>query len=290
MDGAEAPRAAGGSSRARRGEAAGGRAGAGRRATLGSTSYDDAEDVFEPDWGGASWYGPASGTYWTVNPKEYADPRKHGPEYQARARRRAPGPRGPARDRASERRSPPEGLSNARRTAWTGIPQPGREVPPFDREPARAPSAAPDPGVAGPWPPGAGTRSGPDADASPAPGSPGVAPRIVLALAGWLPIGLALAAAVGLPGGLVATMPLQVVGVALLAFRPRAAWAAAGGGVAVVFGTIPIVAVVTALGGGMVPGGPAPPPAVVLAFLAWLGGALAAASGRVAAFPWREGR
>jgi hypothetical protein len=60
-----------------------------RRATLGSTSYDDAEAVFEPGWGGASWYGPSSGTYWTVNPREYADPRKHGPEYQARARRPA---------------------------------------------------------------------------------------------------------------------------------------------------------------------------------------------------------
>ena len=29
------------------------------------------------------------GTYWTINPREYADPRKHGPEYQARARRAA---------------------------------------------------------------------------------------------------------------------------------------------------------------------------------------------------------
>jgi curved DNA-binding protein CbpA len=58
------------------------------KATLGSTSYDGAEDQpFEPDWGGASWYGTTSGTYWTLNPKEYADPRKHGPEYQARARR-----------------------------------------------------------------------------------------------------------------------------------------------------------------------------------------------------------
>src|SRR5262249_37226930 len=56
------------------------------KATLGSTSYDDA-GPFEPDWAGASWYGTTSGTYWTVNPKEYADPRKHGPEYQARARR-----------------------------------------------------------------------------------------------------------------------------------------------------------------------------------------------------------
>jgi curved DNA-binding protein CbpA len=58
------------------------------KATLGSTSYDGADaEPLEPDWGGASWYGTTSGTYWTLNPKEYADPRKHGPEYQARARR-----------------------------------------------------------------------------------------------------------------------------------------------------------------------------------------------------------
>jgi hypothetical protein len=62
------------------------------KATLGSTSYDGADSgPFEPDWGGASWYGTTSGTYWTINPKEYADPRKHGPEYQARARRAAGG-------------------------------------------------------------------------------------------------------------------------------------------------------------------------------------------------------
>ncbi|MEZ0239895.1 MAG: DnaJ domain-containing protein, partial [Chloroflexota bacterium] len=51
-----------------------------KKATLGSTSYDGVEaEPFEPDWGGASWYGTTSGTYWTLNPKEYADPRKHGP-------------------------------------------------------------------------------------------------------------------------------------------------------------------------------------------------------------------
>jgi hypothetical protein len=62
------------------------------KATLGSTSYDGADaEPFEPDWGGASWYGTTSGTYWTLNPKEYADPRKHGPEYQARARRKLGG-------------------------------------------------------------------------------------------------------------------------------------------------------------------------------------------------------
>ncbi len=70
------------------GSAAPGASGRRGKATLGSTSYDGADaGPFEPDWGGASWYGTTSGTYWTINPKEYADPRKHGPEYQARARR-----------------------------------------------------------------------------------------------------------------------------------------------------------------------------------------------------------
>ena len=55
-----------------------------RTATIGSTTYDDAV-TGEPPWDGAAWYGAASGTYWTVNPREYADPRKHGPEYLARA-------------------------------------------------------------------------------------------------------------------------------------------------------------------------------------------------------------
>jgi hypothetical protein len=52
-----------------------------------------------------SWYGTTSGTYWTLNPKEYADPRKHGPEYQARragvlrGARRRPAPTGAGPDR-----------------------------------------------------------------------------------------------------------------------------------------------------------------------------------------------
>jgi curved DNA-binding protein CbpA len=59
-----------------------------KTATPYSTSYDAAdEEPFEPGWSGGTWYGASSGTYWTINPKEYADPRKHGPEYQARARR-----------------------------------------------------------------------------------------------------------------------------------------------------------------------------------------------------------
>ena len=60
-----------------------------RKATLGSTSYDEARDATDATWSGASWYGPTSGEYWIVNPREYADPRKHGPGYQQRARRMA---------------------------------------------------------------------------------------------------------------------------------------------------------------------------------------------------------
>jgi curved DNA-binding protein CbpA len=63
-----------------------------RKATMGSTSYDEArdpKDPSDPSWSGASWYGPSTGEYWIINPREYADPRKHGPEYQSRARRMA---------------------------------------------------------------------------------------------------------------------------------------------------------------------------------------------------------
>ena len=88
-----------------------------RTATLGSTTYDeagpydDAGRAADPAWDGADWYGPVSGTYWTVNPKEYADPRKHGPEYLAR---------------------------------WSAARvRDSRGRPPFDREPAQAAGAAP---------------------------------------------------------------------------------------------------------------------------------------------------
>jgi DnaJ domain len=60
-----------------------------RTARPGSTTYDEATQPLDPSWEGGSWYGASSGSYWTLNPREYADPRKHGPEYQERARRAA---------------------------------------------------------------------------------------------------------------------------------------------------------------------------------------------------------
>ncbi len=255
-----------------------------RRATLGSTSYDDAEWTFEPDWGGASWYGPTSGTYWTLNPKEYADPRKHGPEYQARAARRTANGRPPSAERAHEARPPDD-------ASWPGnAPAPDAARPTGSTTPASAPASRPAAdGTARPTNPRPFAAPPVVAAAMLPDDTPRVVPRVVLAIAGWLPAGLALAAAAGLPGGLLATLPLQALGLAVLAFLPRAAWVAAGGGLAVVFGAIPIVAAVTALGGGFVPGGPAPLAAIVLAGVAWLVGASLAASGRVVAYPWRRG-
>ena len=58
-----------------------------RTARPGSTTYDEASLGLDPSWDGAGWYGASSGSYWTLNPREYADPRKHGAEYQERARR-----------------------------------------------------------------------------------------------------------------------------------------------------------------------------------------------------------
>ena len=269
----------------------GGRSVGRRRATLGSTSYDGADDVFEPDWHGASWYGPSSGTYWTINPKEYADPRKHGPEYQARGRRPAPG----GRTEPAPGTPPTPSAEASSADAPTDAPR--AAAPPRSAPPRAAPRAAAPPPPA-PHPPAAPHPPPPAApSASRRPASraavaarrttgPGIPTRVALALLGWAAPGLAIAAIAGLPGGLTATLPLQVVGVALLAVWPRFAWAATGAGMALVFAAIPIVALVAALGGPFVPAGSAPEAAVVLAILAWLGGLIVVGSGRVAPYPW----
>ncbi len=106
-----------------------------RKATLGSTTYDEAGEVgeaAEPTWEGADWYGPVSGTYWTVNPKEYADPRKHGPEYTARWAGRAgiaapePAPRSSRGPIPGAAGAAPPGWEARSRVAPAPMPTPGR--------------------------------------------------------------------------------------------------------------------------------------------------------------------
>lgn len=120
--------------RARR---SGGRRRAPNKATPGSTSYEGAEDEpFEPGWSGATWYGTSSGTYWTINPKEYADPRKHGPEYQARARRAAAG--GPVLEGATTSATGPAPEAAAGAAPGAGSTE---GAPPAGTPPAGAPPA-----------------------------------------------------------------------------------------------------------------------------------------------------
>ena len=108
-----------------------------RKATFGSTTYDDAREQADATWHGASWYGPTLGEYWTVNPREYADPRKHGPEYLARARRPLGGPAGETGGPGAQEEVGPD--------AGTGVN--GSEMDEGARDGAR------------PWPPAAERRA-----------------------------------------------------------------------------------------------------------------------------------
>lgn len=56
------------------------------RAQPNTTSYPQEIADFTP-WDGADWTGASSGLAWVPNPREYADPRRHGPSYRARGRR-----------------------------------------------------------------------------------------------------------------------------------------------------------------------------------------------------------
>lgn len=237
-----------------------------RKATLGSTTYDEAGEAADPTWDGAEWYGPASGTYWTVNPKEYADPRKHGPEYTARWAARHGGTGAPTM-------APPAAAGRPADTAAPPTQAPAAGVPSRQATGSRvAPASTPR------------TSTGVGHPAWPRPRE-----RFIIGALGWLPFGALLAAAVGLPGGLIATLPLQVVGLIGMLRAPRVAWASAGGLAAVVAFAIPGVAVVAALGVVVQPGGPAPVGLIVLAALAWCGGVGVASSGRLIVPPWRVG-
>jgi curved DNA-binding protein CbpA len=196
------------------------------KATLGSTSYDGAEaEPLDPDWGGASWYGTSSGTYWTLNPKEYADPRKHGPEYQARARR--------ADERKTAASTPPSETLAADAEPASVVPDPPDASDAPDAPDAPVTPDAPTHTATSWWRPTSADRP-PDAAASPRPSPappqrsgaaepplagegpaistdaaldsirawlddrrPGVGARIGRAVAGWAPIALGIGWAAG---------------------------------------------------------------------------------------------
>ena len=205
-----------------------------RKATLGSTSYDEARDPTDATWSGASWYGPTSGEYWIVNPREYADPRKHGPGYQQRGSRPSGGVSEPlvgaagdaGEESALDRGTEPVGAAStagrAKTTAGPGAPRAeasdapasasSRDARRWDAtaRPSWAAAAGPAATDAAPHGGAIGRDGGPgDAGFDPLGpfgtagrdwlGTPADDPirRLGLALVAWPPIGLAAAAAIG---------------------------------------------------------------------------------------------
>jgi hypothetical protein len=226
-----------------------------RKATLGSTSYDDARDPGDRSWAGASWYGPTTGEYWHVNPREYADPRKHGPGYSSRGR------------------SGPAATMGAAATMGGSTPAPAR--------PMASSTASDGPPRGGP----AGDTLGPLGDTPGAlgqawPANPGR--RLGLVLLAWPPLGLAAATLIGdttgcatystACDGIDRLLPwlAQAMILGILLIAPAVARVLAGGTMAALLAALPGAALITALGGAGSAQGP-----VVLAgwlILAWAGG------------------
>lgn len=231
------------------------------RATPGSTTYDAAEDEpFEPEWSGGTWYGASSGTYWTINPKEYADPRKHGPEYQARARRHPDD-------------TDPDMAGGA---AASGDPAMSDGAAAAEAEEPIAftvdPSAGPAPGFGESAGSTARDVGGVSAGVPPDSGEPpflrlrsGFGGRVVLALVGWPPIGIAISTFAGEATGCsrfaascvdlfgVGTWLAQLAVIAILLAVPALAELSAVGTIAALAAAVPTAVALSATGGSREP-------------------------------------
>jgi hypothetical protein len=259
--GEEARRQAGEEARRRAGDEprrpAGGRRRPSNKATPGSTTYDAAdEEPFEPEWSGGTWYGASSGTYWTINPKEYADPRKHGPEYQRRARRHVDG-------------------------SGTWEPdEPATELPHAEPWPTAGPTSAG--GASGPADDTPAAAAGLEGIGAVVPRS-GFPARLGLALVGWPPIGIAISTIVGEVTGCgrfaascvdvfgTGTWVAQLAVFLVLLALPSVAALSAVGTLAALAAAIPTAVVLSASGGAREPAASAAVLGAVLA-VAYLAG------------------
>ena len=268
------------------GAGTGGRRRATRKATMGSTSYDEARDPADATWSGASWYGPSTGEYWIVNPREYADPRKHGPDYQQRARR-------PAQDPVSEAaidEAPATGpIADATTTAGPTPAFDPPAAPGRDRRARTAPRWEANAAEAG-WVRAGDARPADRArdDLAGAPlrwlGAPADDPvrRFGLALVAWPPIGLAAAALIGDATGCATfgaacdgAEPMlpwlaQAVILGLLLLLPPLTRILATGTIAVLVALLPITAFLVSVGASGAP--EAAPVLTVFLGMAWIVG------------------
>jgi hypothetical protein len=251
-----------------------------RKATMGSTSYDEARDVNDPTWSGASWYGPSSGEYWIVNPREYADPRKHGPDYQSRARRPLDGPPEAGAPRATAASSttaemgpgPARDSGHPTATGWT---------PPINERRWERDAAWRRPGEAARDGAGVGTfesiSRGWLAGSVDDP-----IRRLGLALVAWPPIGLAVASAIGdltgcatFSAGCTGSEPLlpwlaQALILGLLLLLSPLTRLLAGGAIGVLVAIVPVTAFLVAAGAGRAP--QSGPVLAALLGIGWLAG------------------
>lgn len=244
-----------------------------RRATFGSTTYGEAHEPGPGEWAGASWYGTSSGEYWRVNPREYADPRKHGPEYQARARRAGGG------------EVPDDG------------PATGAGQADSARAPRRSTASSPPP-----FRPAASVASPGDPETTGFPSLPSVRlpdgstgrSRLALVLLAWPPLGLLAASLVGsltgcaryaaacAPGTELLPWLAQVAilaGLAVLVMRPGIVRALAGGTLVTVALAVPATLFLAATGATYDPLRGPLALSVVLA-LGWFAGVVLVGSGR----------
>ena len=208
---------------------------------MGSTSYDEARDASDPRWAGASWYGPTTGEYWIVNPREYADPRKHGPGYSGRVRS------GPAD--AADEGSAADGVHGEAAPAAGAVPAAAGAAP------AAAGSAPPPRTTAAP----ASSPAASDSFGRIAPSDP--LRRVGLVLLAWAPVGIAAAGIIGDATGCSTysttcdgTDPFlpwvaQAVIIGLLLLIPALARVLAFGSLGVVLALVPATALVIAFGG-----------------------------------------
>lgn len=265
---------------------------ASRKATLGSTSYDEARDPSDTTWAGASWYGPTSGEYWRVNPREYADPRKHGPEYQSRARRQTPTgtgwEHGPETDGAPEPEPEFDPAAGAREDFAGGAASAG-SAPRADR----TRSAPPEADRAWATPPRPGDAGRLAADDDEVGGLAALARlleneprdpirRLGYALLAWAPIGLAAASVIGTStgcavyradcSGIAPLLPwlAQAIILGLLMLLPRLARILSVGTLTVVLALVPGALFILAFGGSGQPEAPAVLEAILA--LVWLVG------------------
>jgi hypothetical protein len=280
---------------------------------MGSTSYDDATE-WEPEWTGGTWYGTTSGTHWTVNPREYADPRKHGPEYLARARRRveeaaaraargagsaahadepvpreadeaAPAASDPAPAAASEQGPDagprPAGYASASRAAHRS----GREGP----APQRATFEEPDRG---------GSGSGAAAVAAAAAAAASLPARVVAALLAWPPLGYLAALVVGEVTGCarfaagctddasVVMWALQPLVIGILLLLPFVARPLAVGAIALVIAAVPTAAALSASAGNRGPTRETVGMFLAIVVMAYVVAAVGAATGKIPLPAW----